>query len=123
MPLKACARCGKIHEWNNCTVPVVDRYKRKDTYQRTFRGSASWKRKRSEILKRDRYVCRLCLHRGRLTTHNLEVHHIVPVELNQDLKLVDDNLISVCADCHREVEGKEEYMELCREIIQSPPCL
>lgn len=120
MPLKACSRCGKIHEWNKCPIPVVDNYKRKATYQRTFRGSALWKRKRAEILKRDHYVCRLCLYRNRLTTDNLEVHHIVPIKVNQSLKLVDENLITVCSACHEEIEGNEEYVTLLIKIVNSP---
>ena len=121
MPLKACGRCGKIHEFNKCSIPVVDNYKRKQTYQRTFRSSALWQRKRAEILKRDCYVCRLCLYRGRISNKGLEVHHIVPIKVNQSLELVNDNLITVCSTCHEEIEGNKEYVDFCREIIKSPP--
>lgn len=123
MPLKACGRCGMIHEWNNCPRPVEDNYKRKQTYQRTFRSSALWKRKRAEILERDQYVCRLCLSRGIISNKNLEVHHIVPIKVNQELKLADDNLITVCGLCHEEIEGNKEFIDVCREIIRSRPIL
>ena len=118
--LKACSRCGKVHKWDECQMPAPIIYKKKDTYQSSFRSSGPWKRKRSEILQRDAFVCRLCLSRGRLTGEDLEVHHIIPIKTDRRLELADSNLITVCARCHEEVEGNDNYIEVLRELVRSP---
>ena len=121
--LKACSRCGKVHAYNACSVPVVDNYKRKRTEQMKFRSGALWQRKRAEIVERDCYVCRLCLDEGKLTRDSLEVHHIVPIKVNQSLKLVNDNLITLCSDCHELVEGDVNSVDRLRALAISPPLL
>lgn len=45
--------------------------------------------------------------RGKVTPAS-EVHHIVPVRASESLRLDRRNLISVCEECHREIEGKPD---------------
>lgn len=58
-----------------------------------------WIRKRDAILRRDGYLCRECKRYGRRREAVL-VHHIKPVEFFPDLAFVDENLVSLCAECH-----------------------
>ena len=121
--LMACSRCGKVHEYGKCSIPKPDFYKRTDTFERRFRSGSAWQRKRKEALERDCYLCRLCLHNGILKQGNLHVHHIIKVSANRDLKLVLDNLISLCPSCHELVEDDENYVELLRTLATSQPRL
>ena len=38
-----------------------------------------------------------------------EVHHIIPIEERPDLAFVEDNLMSVCRECHEEMEAANEH--------------
>lgn len=68
-----------------------------DTY--SFYHSAKWLRKRSAILRRDRYQCVECRKYGRLREAT-RVHHIKHLEDCPELALTDSNLESLCAECH-----------------------
>lgn len=75
-----------------------------------------WKEKRKQILERDHNKCQRCLgnfkcgepvKKIRLVDAKY-VHHIIPLKENYDLALVDDNLVSLCFDCHEIVEGRKD---------------
>jgi len=71
-----------------------------------FYNSARWKRKRAYILSRDKYLCQECKKYGK----NIEakiVHHIIEIEDDPDLKLKDDNLVSVCRSCHNKIHPEK----------------
>lgn len=122
--LKACSRCGKIHEYGACKVPTRDYrvYTRKTATSITkFRSSKVWQRKRAEILERDQYLCKLCLYRGVINNKSLEVHHIVPLKDNEELKLEDSNLVTVCSGCHGLVEDDKSYVSLLQSLATIPP--
>ena len=59
-----------------------------------------------EVLKRDRYECQVCY-----SSLNLQVHHIIPVNINPNL--VDDvkNLITLCTECHLYIGYKGQWKE------------
>lgn len=63
-------------------------------------GSARWKKKREKILRRDKYQCRECRRYGRITEAK-EVHHVKHADEYPELAWDDDNLVSLCAACHR----------------------
>ena len=78
-----------------------DRYQRDkaiDSY-RLFYTTQAWKDKRSEILRRDNHGCQMCkaLCRYEVAT---DVHHILNLLDHYDKRLDNDNLISLCHDCH-----------------------
>ena len=91
-----------------------------------FYCSATWHRKRDEILRRDRYECQICKGRGKYKRAEL-VHHVQHLKDRPDLALADTypgddgqehrQLISVCKDCHENVchpdrrrkEAKEKF--------------
>jgi 5-methylcytosine-specific restriction endonuclease McrA len=60
-----------------------------------FRSSAAWKHKRAEILKRDHNMCKICCNE-----EGLQVHHIYSLDTHWQLRLDDNNLITLCEQCH-----------------------
>ena len=91
-----------------------------DKEAKHFYNSGEWKRKRIEILKRDRFECQDCRKRledARAAGHILqgedrkirraeEVHHIAELKEHPELGLEDDNLISLCVKCHNLRHGR-----------------
>lgn len=118
--LKACSRCGKIHGYGECKVPAP-RYQKKATDITKFRSSRTWERKRNEILSRDLYLCRLCLHNGHISNKQLEVHHIVSLQANFDLRTEDTNLITLCRTCHETVHHNGDMGKLLESLTSIPP--
>jgi len=71
--------------------------------RRKFYKSAAWLRKRKEIVDRDNNECQLCKANGYATVgqnNYLDVHHKVHLEDSWELRLDDDNLITLCRPCH-----------------------
>lgn len=66
-----------------------------------FRSSQQWKNKRAEILLRDHEKCKIC---GNNDT--LQVHHIYSLDSNPELRLENNNLITLCDRCHHEVHNQ-----------------
>jgi 5-methylcytosine-specific restriction protein A len=64
-----------------------------------FYRSKVWRKKREYILKRDQYLCQNCLKYGKNVEARV-VHHIIEVEDEPALKMVNSNLVSVCMSCH-----------------------
>ncbi|WP_130425120.1 HNH endonuclease [Edaphobacter modestus] len=54
---------------------------------------SAWKRIKAEALKRDRYLCQLCVQDGRATPAQ-DVDHVEPIRMAP-------NLQSLCCACHR----------------------
>lgn len=63
-----------------------------------------WIRKRSQILKRDEYQCRLC---G--STHSLQVHHIKYSKDKKAWEYPNSDLITLCEDCHKKVHADPSH--------------
>ena len=72
-----------------------------------FYTSRTWRRKRKDILDRDGNECQLCKREGRVTAGTPEepliVHHIKELKDYPELALVDENLLTVCDNCHETV--------------------
>ena len=116
--LKLCRYCNRIHEKNiRCSSAPVKH--KTITDKDRFRWTAVWQKKREHIKKRDKYLCQWCLyHRHTLNYTDLQVHHIVPLEEAYDLRLDDDNLITLCAfPCHEEAESGKIKREDLQKII------
>jgi 5-methylcytosine-specific restriction protein A len=60
-----------------------------------------WRSLRKKILKEQPH-CSRC---G--STENLQVHHIVPPRGNEELFFDENNLVTVCAVCHRVITNHE----------------
>lgn len=62
-------------------------------------------------------MCVYCAARGIVTTDELEAHHIVPIEEDYELRLEDDNLITLCAAHHRLADAGKISRDYLRELI------
>jgi len=91
-----------------------------DGKEKQFYDSAAWQEKREQILRRDHYECQDCIARLRNAAREgiilkgkerrirraTCVHHIVELRDNWDLRLDDNNLISLCDGCHNKRHGR-----------------
>lgn len=64
-----------------------------------FRSSNEWKKIRKKIINRDKH-CLIC---G--STDHLEVHHIIPLDVNWELRKEKLNLITLCKSHHNLVHN------------------
>ena len=101
---KACARCGKLHNYNyKCTVnkPV------RDDEESKLRNKNKWHKKSEEIREASNYLCEICKQEGRYNYDKLEVHHITKLKERPDLLLDNYNLICLCNEHHRQADNGE----------------
>ncbi len=78
----------------------------------SFYNSAEWKKKRMEIIKRDNYECQWCKAEGAVSARQesmLEVDHIKELEDYPELALDNDNLRTLCKECHNKRHGRMNY--------------
>ncbi|MBQ8960581.1 MAG: HNH endonuclease [Ruminococcus sp.] len=124
---KACPYCGRIHEkkfkcekkWERCS-------RKRGSKEDLFRWSYEWKLKREHILRRDKYLCQACMRRFPGTTiplndRELSVHHIRPLKTNFELRLVDENLITLCRMHHEAADKGEIRAEELMKIVSGIP--
>ena len=67
------------------------------------RRSSKYKKWKESVLRRDCYRCRKC---G--SKEDLVVHHITHFAENVDLRFDEENGITLCRACHREVHRNEK---------------
>ena len=67
-----------------------------------FYRTYTWKKKRVQILARDKNACQECRKKGKYSKAEL-VHHIKHLQDEPALALTDDNLESVCKECHEKL--------------------
>lgn len=115
---KACQYCGKIHEKSyKCRKESYPAKHRDKKY--FFRNSLLWRNKAKEIKVRDRYLCRVCLAELTLTSDNLSVHHIIPLEKCWESRLDNNNLITLCSYHHEQAEKGDIPASELKKLI--PP--
>lgn len=79
-----------------------------------FYSSLTWKLKRVEILERDHYECKWCKENGKVTTQFdsvLEIDHIKELEYHPELALDNDNLRTLCKECHNKRHKRFNFKE------------
>lgn len=84
-----------------------------------FYLSRVWKDKRLEILERDNYECQWCKAEGHVTTTDhsiLEIDHIKELDDYPELALDDDNLRTLCKDCHNKRHERFRFSRKVKEI-------
>lgn len=112
-PRRPCAEigCGNLTEKTYCkthekigeenhkkSTQIYNRYGR-DPVIDAFYKSKEWKQMRALAFERDNGLCQRCLKKGILKVANV-VHHIVEVRDDWSLRLVLENLESLCHSCH-----------------------
>lgn len=60
-----------------------------------------------EILKRDNYSCLWCS----VTGKRLNVHHLVPWSVSEELRFDKQNLVALCEDCHKTVHNNNYHLQ------------
>ncbi len=60
-----------------------------------------WKDKRLEILKRDGYLCLCCHFNHKVQPYKLHVHHLRYLPNREPWEYRDEDLITLCYDCHK----------------------
>lgn len=73
-----------------------------------FYKSTKWKAKRTNILKRDDYMCQESKRYGK-TVSATTVHHIYPLEYYPELAYVDWNLISFSINKHNAMHDRDTH--------------
>ena len=85
-----------------------------------FYNSPRWRAMSRHIRARDKWLCQGCLPR---TIAAKLVHHVVPIDAGGP-PFKESNLISLCADCHRDRhgqvvdEGKREWVDYIRNLME-----
>lgn len=120
---KACSRCGRIHAVGHKCYANSRNYEKHSPELRKFRNSQAWKKKAEEIKERDKYLCQVCLKKNIFNYKDLSVHHIIPANESEELRLEDSNLITVCEKHHRECESgkipRTEQQAIVNEIMEA----
>ena len=117
-----CTVCHSIHEGHCERQAEFNRARNSEADK--FRNTQTWRRKSAAIMERDRMCCRMCLKAGQIEYSGLSVHHIVPLAVDFDRRLDDDNLITLCRFHHERAERGQikarELMQLAAETAQLP---
>ena len=114
--LRTCSICGGIHNENN----MCKRQYKKNTTASKFRNSNAWIIKREQIKIRDKYLCQICLKENVYTYNDLQVHHIVPLAEGYNLRLDENNLITLCAYHHKQAEQNKISRKELYKLINPP---
>ncbi len=134
-----CLYCGKIHEKGYVCPKKPVRKSKSRTKDRSdkavrFRSGGDWSKTARAVKGRDMYMCRVCLDgkyplKGegvsgtaptgeRINFVDLEVHHIEKISDRYDLRLCEDNLITLCREHHRMAEHGEIPKKYLRELAK-----
>lgn len=111
-----------IEEWEM----AINRYFAKAKDYTKFYSTMKWRTKRTTMLKRDEYQCQQCKRYGKVVGATT-VHHIIPLSERPDLKLCNENLVSLCNECHESMHNKYDYdlsklgKELKNRLIRRRP--
>lgn len=127
--LKSCSYCGRIHDSKYDCGKRPKKFKKK--YEKdAFRSSYAWQRKTEEIKARDNHLCQVCIRNlygtiARLNSIGLSVHHAISLKENYELRLDNNNLITLCTKHHEMAESGEipldEILSIIRQQEEDPP--
>ena len=114
MMYKSCSKCGKMH-------PQGFKCNTGRTYQggkeRELRSTYSWTQKSLQIRERANNLCEVCRDQNIYTYNNLEVHHIEKVRDDESKLLDDNNLICLCASCHRDADNGKIDKNYLKQLV------
>ena len=127
--LRSCSYCGRIHDSRYDCGKKPRRFKKK--YEKdSFRSTAAWQRKAGENRDRDNHLCQVCIRnlyetRVRLNSVDLSVHHAIPLREDYELRLSNDNLLTLCKRHHEMAEDGviplSEIQAIIRQQEKDPP--
>lgn len=131
---KFCSKCGirlinKSEKYCDiCKAKEVNRHKEYNKYRTDFKEqkfykSKTWITKRNIIKNKDNGLCLKCLSNKKIVPMD-SVHHIEELKDNWDKRLDENNLISLCEQCHQithleyKTENKLQVQDLLRSFIK-----
>ena len=113
----------RIHESKyDCGRKPV--HKKQGNNKDKFRWTQAWQHKRDEIKQRDNYLCQVCIRKlydthDQYTYDGLEVHNAITLEEDFDMRLDNDNLLTMCGMHHEMAEsGKILQSEVLGIIME-----
>lgn len=117
---QSCKYCGRIHPMGY-QCPKKPTKANQDSRAFQFRSTREWKAKREEIKQRDIHLCQICLRNlyGTQRQYNgkeTQVHHIDPIAQAWDIRLDNENLITLCPYHHDLAERGKIPKTLLRKI-------
>ena len=110
--LKQCNHpggCPNLTQHGQCDRHRKQAHKRWDDRRESAQSrgyDGTWQKVR-EMKANDDPLCEECLGHGIEKPLDL-VHHILPIETHPELRLVMENLMSLCKDCHIKFHSKKE---------------
>lgn len=81
----------------------------------SFYQGEAWRRIRAKKFSEACGLCERCRARGVIRAGK-EVHHIVPIEKNWDLRYAFDNLILLCTECHNAEHDRVSSLQRFNKI-------
>ncbi|MDB8867668.1 HNH endonuclease [Pediococcus acidilactici] len=97
---------AKVHQYNTVIRNRNDNKREQYNFYRT----RQWSHLRQQVRERDHYVCQYCKAIGKFTPDCKTVDHIVPIEVDANIKANVDNLVVSCRRCHyRKTEWERKY--------------
>ena len=119
----SCKWCGRIHP-RGYVCPRRPARTKRGTAQTAVRNTYKWQKTRDEVYQRDHQLCRLCLAEGRITTRNLQAHHIIPLEESTATAYDMEWIITLCSgaadSCHERAERGDVSRELLHRLAGEP---
>lgn len=101
----SCPYCGRMHDRGFMCPKKPARKSRYDREANRVHHSNRWTKLSLRIRERDKFLCVYCLrHDKRINTAGIEVHHITPIEQDNDKAYDSANLISLCREHHEQAE-------------------
>jgi len=121
--LKSCSYCGRIHRRDQQCPNKPKDTRIRDSKADRFRNTNAWKVKREHIKQRDKHLCQVCIRKlyNTFKQYNLDdvqVHHIVPIIEDYNLRLDNNNLISLCRIHHELAESNQIPRDVLFEIAE-----
>lgn len=106
MGISRLCKCGVVVK-GQCGYCYNVRQTKTDDYRGTKaeRGYGSDWDKFSRRYRLLHPLCECCLLDGR-TTPAVDVHHIVKISVRPDLRMDEDNVMSVCRMCHKRLDSE-----------------
>ena len=88
--------------------------------RQTFYNTTKWRKARLAHLQKEP-LCQECLKKGKITPADSVHHKVSPfkdMKINWTLGLDDNNLESICQECHAELHAKEQGHQSPADLIK-----
>ena len=119
----SCKWCGRVHP-RGYVCPRKPARTKCRTAQTAVRNTYRWQKTRTAVYQRDHGLCRLCLAEGRITTSNLQAHHIIPLEESVETAYSMDWIITLCSgsasSCHERAERGDVSRDQLHRLAMEP---